>query len=483
MEKEGFSKEISFEEVETPLKDSYIVNFEIGRGTYSKVYEVKLKNDEEGNGKNSKIRACKYIAIQNFKKEDLKRFEKEIEFLKNLDHPNIVKLYQLFKTPKSYYLIMEKCEGGNLYNKIQQRINTKTLYNEKILSELIREIASAISFCHEKGICHRDLKPENICFTKLGNMENNSIKIIDFGLGKYINRVEKLDTPVGTLLYMAPEVLKNSYNEKCDIWSIGVILYFLVEGRPPFAGENEDDGIIKMKIKSMKYKFSKVWENYSKKGEEIKHLVKHMLIDEKHRYTAKEVLEHPWIKKFEKSFPNDSKENLNQIKVYQKLNEFGKKIILFIASRLNSSDEEKLKNFFVALDKDNDGKINYNEFELGIKGVSSEDLRKSAIQKLFNNIDTNKDGSLQYTEIVASCINEGYYLSRNNLREVFDAIDKKRKGKISKEDIISVLKLDNTEPLNFEIYYSQMEKDEEGKIDFGEFIKMITIIIAEAVKK
>ena len=488
MSKKGsFSKDLFFEEVETPLKESYTVNFEIGRGAYSKVYEVTLKNEEqlknEDKPKNeeNKIRACKYIIKENFREEDLDKFREEIKILKELDHPNIVKLYQLFETKKSFYLIMEKCEGGNLFNKIQQRINTKTLFDENVLSELIRQITSAIQFCHEKGICHRDLKPENICFTKLGDMENNSIKIIDFGFGKYIKPNEKFQSEVGTILYMAPEVFQNNYNEKCDIWSIGVILYFLIEGKPPFMGQN--DGEIKLKIKSMKYKFSEEWEKYSEKGEVVKDLIKHMLIKEDERYTAQQVLDHPWINKEKKFTTIDIEDILNQIKLYQKMDNFEKKIISFIASRLNSNEIENLKNFFVFLDQNNDGKISYKEFCDGMAKISSEPIKEEEIKSFFDNIDTNEDGSLEYTEFIAACINNGFYLNKNNLKEIFDAIDKKKTGKISKDEIISVLELEETCPSIYENYINQLEKDENGKIDFEQFIKMISIIIAETLKK
>ena len=472
--KDKFTKELFIEKLETPLKESYNVNFEIGRGAFSRVYEVTNKNTGE-------IRVCKYISKQNFKEEDFDKFRNEIQFLKELDHPNIVKLYQLIETELSFYLIMEKCEGGSLSIKIQQRINTKKLFDEKLLSELIREITSAINYCHGKGICHRDLKPENICFTKLGNMENNSIKIIDFGLSKYFKPKQKLETEVGSILYMAPEVFKNNYNEKCDIWSIGVILYFLIEGKPPFIGQNE--GETKMKIGSMKYKFSSELENYSEKGEVVKDLIAHMLIKEDERFTAQEVLNHRWIKEKEKNIPYNIEDLLNQIKLYQKMDNFEKKIISFIASRLNSDEVENLKNFFVYLDENNDGRISKEEFELGVRKVSTENIENIEIDKCFNNIDTNEDSNIEYNEFIASCINKGLYLDKNNLREIFDAIDKKKKGKISKEEIISVLELDLANLSNLEQFFNQLEKDEEGKIDFEQFIKMISLIIAETLKK
>jgi calcium-dependent protein kinase len=220
---------------------------------------------------------------------------------------------------------------------------------------------------------------------------------------------------------MAPEVFKNNYNEKCDIWSIGVILFLLIEGKPPFIGQNE--GETKMKIGSMKYKFSSELENYSEKGEVVKDLIAHMLIKEDERFNAQEVLNHRWIKEKEKNIPYNIEDLLNQIKLYQKMDNFEKKIISFIASRLNSDEVENLKNFFVYLDENNDGRISKKEFELGVRKVSIENIEKVEIDNCFDNIDTNEDSNIEYTEFIASCINKGLYLDKNNLREIFDAID------------------------------------------------------------
>ena len=465
-----FNKELFVQKIETRLADSYDIICEVGRGAFSKVYEIKHKNTGE-------IRACKYIKKENFQKEDLERFKKEIEILIKSDHPNIIKLFEIVETPKSFYLIMEKCDGGSLSNKIDQRIKTKKPYDEKILSELIYQLASAINYYHKIGICHRDLKPDNILFVNLGGMENNPLKIIDFGLGKLNKNKGKLESVVGSILYMAPEVLNGSYNEKCDIWSLGVILYTLISGVLPFLGQN--DGETKMKIILMKYNIEKDFQGAS---EEVKDLIKHMLVKESERYSAQDILNHKWVKK-EKKFPNNSEFLENNLKVYQKMDIFEKKIITFIASRLNENEIKNLTNFFNIFDKNSDGIININEFSRGISELSTKKLSKEEIEELFKNIDTNKDRKIEYTEFLASCINKDLYLNKDKLREVFEAFDKKKIGKICVEDIISVLKLDDNSAIKPKEVFRKLDTANEGKIEFDQFIKMICILISDSINK
>ena len=468
--KNKFGKDLFVQKLETPLLDSYDVIFEMGKGAFSKIFEVRNK-------KTGEIRACKYISKKNFNEKDINSFRREYEILQQSDHPNIIKLYEIFETPKSFYLIMEKCNGGNLFYKIEERMIVKKYFDEKILSEVIRQIASAIKYCHDKDICHRDIKPENICFLNMGDMENNPVKVIDFGLGKIIDPQKKIESQVGSVYYMAPEVIKKSYNKKCDIWSLGVIIYFLLAGKPPFVGQNNVQTL--KKIYSMKYEFGKEFDQVS---EEAKDLIKHMLVKEDERYSAEDVLNHPWIKK-EKIFPDNTEVNENTFKLYQKMDNFEKKIIMFIASRLNENEINNLKNFFVAFDNNNDGRISFEEFYKGILKISKKDIKKEEIQQIFNTIDTNKDGKIEYTEFIASCIGENLYLNKEKLREVFGAFDKDNSGTILKNDIISVLELDTNSSKQFESLFNNLDKDKDGKINFEEFIKMISQIISETLNK
>lgn len=188
---------------------------------------------------------------------------------------------------------MEKCNGGELFDKIISRISSGQMYSEKTAAYLILQIMSAVDYCHKNGICHRDLKPENILFLNKGNEENNPIKVIDFGLSQIIGeKKEKLKSKVGTAYYVPPEILIGEYSQKCDVWSVGIIICILLTGEPPFNGKNDLE--IYNKIKNFEYYFSEKWKYIS---DEAKDLVSHMLVPENIRYDASEVLAHPWFKK------------------------------------------------------------------------------------------------------------------------------------------------------------------------------------------
>jgi calcium-dependent protein kinase len=162
--------------------------------------------------------------------------------MKDVDHPNIIKIYETYMDKFYFHFVIEFCDGGDLYEKL---IN-KSKFNEKESAIIIEQVLSALNHCHYKNICHRDLKPENIVFAKKSkhprelDLTNDEavIKIIDFGLAKFISEGNSLKSKVGTPYYVAPEVLEGSYDYRCDNWSVGVITYTMLCGYPPFFGEN-----------------------------------------------------------------------------------------------------------------------------------------------------------------------------------------------------------------------------------------------------
>lgn len=156
----------------------------------------------------------------------------EIKILKQLDHPNIVKLYEVYSDSSNIYLITEYLEGGELFDLILKSKH----FNENIAAKIMKQLLSAICYCHSKKIVHRDLKPENLLITKANSYE---IKVIDFGLSRTFEAHKNMYSRMGTPFYIAPEVLKKKYNEKCDMWACGVILYILLSGNPPFNGKND----------------------------------------------------------------------------------------------------------------------------------------------------------------------------------------------------------------------------------------------------
>lgn len=175
------------------------------------------------------------------------RLSYEIDILKNLDHPNIMKLYEIFEDKQNIYLVSELCLGGELFDEII----TRNFFNETDAVSIMQQLLSAICYCHQKKVAHRDLKPENVL---LDTKKNDHIKVIDFGTSQVFESAEQMHQTYGTAYYIAPEVLKGDYNEKCDLWSIGVIMYILLSGSPPFNGDS--DGEILKKVKDGKITFS-----------------------------------------------------------------------------------------------------------------------------------------------------------------------------------------------------------------------------------
>lgn len=149
------------------------------------------------------------------------RFFYEMEIMKKLDHPNILRIYEVYQDQKRYYLITELCTGGELFDEISK----KTTFSEQDAAIIIEQILEAIAYCHSRNIAHRDLKPENIL---IDSKNHNNIKVIDFGTSQKMTKGEKMNQTYGTAYYIAPEVLVSEYDEKCDVWSIGVIMYILL---------------------------------------------------------------------------------------------------------------------------------------------------------------------------------------------------------------------------------------------------------------
>jgi calcium-dependent protein kinase len=316
----------------------------------------------------------------------------------------------------------------------------------------------------------------------MGSMENNTAKLIDFGLGKMMKVNEKTDSIVGSPLYVAPEVLNKDYTKKCDIWSLGVIIFLLVGGYPPFLGN--DNAETNMKILSMKYEFKE--SGFKTASEEVKDLIRHCLVKEEERYTIEQVLEHKWINK-NKIFPFFNKtiydEFEHNFRLYQKMENFEKKIIMFIAMRLSEKEIKKFENLFIALDKDDNGTLSKEEFLEGIKKFGDNKLSQEVKNKIFNKVDTNENKKIDYTEFISSLIGKDIYLNKDKLKEVFDVLDRNKKGSIEKKDVKNILNLEESCINKYENLLEEIGKGKDDEINFDEFFKMICKIFSDNIIK
>lgn len=270
------------------FKDKYTLGKELGSGAFSVVRLGSSKVPIEGT--ESRDFAIKVIQKASLTQEDLIGLQQEIQIMKEINHRHVIRLYEYFDDPKEYYLVTELVEGGELF----ERIVKKSRYSELEARDCVKTILETMSYLHERGVVHRDLKPENLLLTSKN--DDADIKVADFGFAKHIEGQDEdhaLDTQCGTPGYVAPEILKhNAYGTLVDVWSIGVIVYIMLGGYPPFYSDNQTE-LFKL-IKKGIYQFHpKYWDHIS---EDAKDLIRSMLvINPDHRPSCATLLKHTWI--------------------------------------------------------------------------------------------------------------------------------------------------------------------------------------------
>eukprot|EP01095_Lingulamoeba_sp_RSL-Kostka_P005071 TRINITY_DN16432_c0_g1_i1.p1 TRINITY_DN16432_c0_g1~~TRINITY_DN16432_c0_g1_i1.p1 ORF type:complete len:426 (+),score=182.95 TRINITY_DN16432_c0_g1_i1:86-1363(+) len=266
----------------TKIEDLYDIGAELGKGAFSVVKSCTYKETGEEY-------AVKVINKKNVQ-QDLHRLAIEMKVLRTVEHPNIIKLQEVFETEEMLYIVTEIVSGGELFD----RIVSKGSYSEKDAQSLTRKFIEALEYLHDKNIVHRDLKPENLLLKS--NANDTEVKLADFGLSKIMGAEVMLQTACGTPGYVAPEILQarpEGYGKEVDMWSVGVITYILLCGFPPFYNDN-----IPLLFESiMKADFDyppEYWDHISDSA--IDFIDSLLVAEPENRLTATQALDHPWLK-------------------------------------------------------------------------------------------------------------------------------------------------------------------------------------------
>jgi calcium-dependent protein kinase len=460
--------------IETQFESNYKILTKLGKGSFGTVFKVLHLST-------GLIRAMKQIKRDSLQyQDDDQKFLKEIEILIHCEHPNIIKIFEYFSDDYNYYLITEYISGGELYETI---ITWKNFDEEKAFY-LMTQILSAINYLHSKGIVHRDIKPENMLVENKVNNNNKemlNIKLIDFGTSNYVNESKKFTLKVGSPYYIAPEVIKKSYDNKCDIWSCGVILYILLVGFPPFKGNTQKDLLNNIS----KGKYSVETPEWVKVSIEAKELVKRMLeLEPTKRISAEEALNHRWMMKFvDRSSKVDNNlfvsviTNINNFNASEKLQQA---TLAYIVHFLYSSMElDGLKNVFRKLDKNKDGRLTYDELRSGFEQVFGKYITDIQMQKIIEDVDGDNDGFISYEEFLRVSINQKKLLDEKNLKMAFERFDANGDGKLSKEEIKTVLGTTDNEYIN--ILLAQVDQNNDGFLSYPEFCNLMNSVIDLAV--
>ena len=518
----------------------------IGKGSYGSVYKVMKKNTNI-------IRAMKVIP-KNFQKDN-QEIEREINILKNLDHPNVMKIYEFLEDESNYYLIQEFCDGGDL----DTILNGKKVYCEFLVKFIMYQVLLAINYLHSNNIVHQDIKKKNISIISLEdtdkdkkankkpkevlkkfvkrkteNIEYNSpitnndnifitinedkevqeefkkvkaiknlskkaqeylyslskreVKVIDFGEALFMAQKKKFINDIsGTIIYLSPELIRGQMTKELDEWACGVLMYYLLVGRPPFDGKTEDEIFDAIQGKPLDLNV----EELNNVSNECKDLISKLLErDITKRIKANNALEHNFFKtgiKMKKLFGGmENKQTQKVLDTWIRLQSthkqpktgmFKKAVLAYMALNFVEKEEEKkIKNLFYKLSNGDDKfLINKENFAKTIKEVNA-DYTDNDIDILFHKLDENENGVIEYEELVRGFSDREKLLTEKNMKEAFNFFDKDKDGSIKWEEISKVVFQNKKMPKIFMKEFLEEIEQENGKdvnINFDDFCKII----------
>ena len=435
--------------------ETYKIGRKLGAGSFGIVRLVQHKTTGQK-------RAIKSIKKSNISQElHLTDFMNEIKILMETDHPHIIRLYEFFEDQKYWHLVTEYLSGGELFDFF---IKNKYL-DEKTASSFISQLLSAVAYCHSKDIVHRDLKPENLLLTS----DNKSLKVIDFGTSTFMTG-KSLNRRYGTSYYLAPEILRSFYNEKCDLWSVGVILYLLLSGKPPFPGKQDKD--ILMKVERGIYAFR--GEQWRKVSNEAQDLVSRLLCyNPKTRISASEALNHPWLVKFADGAESSNciaLKNLSEFCTTQKLQNA---VLTFMISQLSQVEElNEISSVFKTIDINSDGKISKDELR-SLYNLSGLAFLGKNVEKIIEEVDSNGSGYIDYTEFLVACRKKELLSNIQDLENTFKTFDIDKNGRITAAELKEILGNGAGADRVWASLIQEADMNQDGGLDIEEFKNMM----------
>jgi calcium-dependent protein kinase len=435
------------------VSEDYDLHEVLGQGAYAQVRRAIDKRTGE-------TRAIKILYKRSLCPSEEGTPPLELRILKSLDHPNILRLFQVYEDRTRFYIVTEYCSGGELFSTLAKRKR----FHECEAALVMHQVMSAVAYCHERRVIHRDLKPENILLEEdEGRMR---IRVADFGSSTFFTTNNKLNGRFGTPYYIAPEVLSGSYDQKCDVWSCGIILYILLTGRAPYPAASTSEVLRQV-----------VAGDVDLEAEEIspgaRDLLKRMLsVSLKDRLTAAEALADPWLNSHTSPSP-DAPILINTLK---RLRAFSNTIRLkdaihtFIATQMMSQEDmNRLAETFQAIDVNGDGKLSREELVYMYRETVGEVAAEEEVKKIMENADTDGNGYIDFTEFMKANLDRTKHLCLDNLKTAFQTFDQDGNGTISLDELKSTLQSDLESDFELRELIREVDLDGDGEISWKEF--------------
>ena len=443
----------------------------LGTGSFGSVYEAK-------NTIFQNIVAMKVINKDPNNELDEQEIRNEIDILKKLSHPNIVKIYEFYVSNSHYYIVTEFCRDGELFSYIKNK------YSERQLAVLFYQVFSGLWYLHDNKILHRDIKLENIMISqKEKDYETGEelfwVKIIDFGTAKIFEKNKKEKDVVGSSYYIAPEVLQQNYNEKCDTWSVGVILYMMLVGRAPFDGKDDEEIILKINSADYNSKEPKLMKH----SPEVRDLVSKLLQkDTDKRYSAREAIAHPWFQKYggRSLYSNFKREEIepyiNNLFNYYFNSKIQQLVIAFLVHNLPNDDSTiTVLKLFRHFNKSGSCKLTKEELMNGLYDYRNKNDVDKVVDHLFRLLDGDNNGFIEYEEFLRACIDKKTILKSTYLKYAFKFLDKEKTGTLNTQKIIKAFVLTPNKLIEavFNNTLNSVDHDSDGIINFEEFQELM----------
>jgi len=431
----------------------------LGKGASCRVVEAIDKEDK-----------TKKLAIKIMSKERAickTLYEHEVDILSQIEHKNIVQFIDGTEDESNYYVLTGLCEGGELFDRI---VNPEYKITEKVAAALIQDMLFAIQYLHQKNIVHRDLKPENFVFESNDNDAN--IVLIDFGCAKQVKDEQEYKDLVGTVYYLAPELAAQSSRVsktgavlKCaDIWSIGVIAYVMLTGRPPFKGRSNKDiftRIIKEQL---------AFPNDVELSEGFRDFVRKALVKNPHkRLTMEDALRHPWVQGKAAAEIQLNQDVIRYLRQFNYQSKLKKAITRTLAKNMSQEPEKEVHRHFTRLDKDGNGYLAADELKLLLLDMGFAPVAaKEEAENMLKAADENNDGQVDFEEFKQVWHRKLLSQHDQYIHRVFAVFDDNGDGYIDARELQSVLGDDFD---NIKAMIDEVDENNDGKLSFVEFQK------------
>lgn len=373
-------------------------------------------------------------------------------------HPHVAALLATYEDESRVNLILELCEGGELFERIVQRGSL----TEREAARYFTPMVEVVRHCHEQGIMHRDIKPEN--FLLSSHADDALVRAADFGLSQFFRPGTRFSSLVGSAFYVAPEVLRRNYGPSADIWSLGVCLYILLSGLTPFWGECEEDIFTMVLTADLDFD-TPPWPHVSRAAKDLVRLM--MDRDATKRPTAAEVLNHPWLRRAAPDVQLDAVV-IERMRTFAAMSRVKRAAMLVAVSGKLQDDAPELRALFQQLDTDKSGRLSREEFRVGMQRLGAQ-LTEDDLTELVRGADIDGDGEIDYPEFLAATLWHSHVRRAEFLRSLFAKFDVDGSGTIDIEELRRLLGMYGVSGGELEGLLQQADQDGDNLISFSEF--------------